>query len=212
MTPLPKALRTLTLVLSAAVVLQALAMMVFAFIAGARPIWILFGFEVVVAVCALLGVFFAKGRFEEGQGLAAISIGGSIALCSFLAWLAISKITLSLAGAPLIVKSYLLTRLAVGFWFVLVACLAVLTRNPASGPFVRGAAISGGLLGVLGGVGFVFRAGISGWLNSASGGIRGVVTSVLVVAVGVLVCALGHCLIRAFELGRTRPGAGGQAA
>ncbi|MFZ4575373.1 MAG: hypothetical protein ACOYN0_13320 [Phycisphaerales bacterium] len=202
MHPLPRHIKSLTLVLSAATLLHCVALMVFAFVAAGRPIWILFGFELVVAVCAVLGGLFARGKFQEGQGLAAVCIGGSIAVCSLLAWLAASKVTISVPGGAFVIKSYLVTRLAVGAWFTAVAALAVLSRNRASLSYVRWALVGGAGLAIVGAATVFGRGTISAWLSGAPGVVQTVLVGLLFVVVGVLVCLTGHCTIRAFELGR----------
>jgi hypothetical protein len=202
MKPLPKHLLALTLVLSGATFLHALALIAFAFLAADRPIWILFGFEVVVLVSAVLGLQFARGKYQEAQGLGAACIGGTIALCSFLAWLAASKVTFSFAAGALIIKSYLITRAAVGAWFFLLAAFAVLTRNPLSFAYLKRAVIAGAILVAAAAATFKFRGAISSWLASTPGGIQAVAIGFMMLVAGVLICITGHCTIRAFELGR----------
>ena len=49
------------------VVTGALGMIVASLLLGPKPVWVLFGFETVIAVAAPMGVLFALGRFQDGR-------------------------------------------------------------------------------------------------------------------------------------------------
>src|SRR6267142_2051810 len=87
MTIVPKPVRLFVGVLCAVVCLSSLGMIVGAMILSPKPVWVLFGFEVVITVATVLGVLFAMGRFQDGQGLAMACVAGTIAVGSFLGWL-----------------------------------------------------------------------------------------------------------------------------
>lgn len=203
--PIPPALRTLTLVLSGAVMVHAAAMAAFALLAISKPIWILLGFELVVMVGAAIGVSIGLGRFREGQGLAAICVGGTVAVASFLAWLTTSKISLPMPSAPTIIRMYLLTRLAVGLWFALLAAFMVLTRSRESWKFIRGAIVTGVPLVLLLVAAVKFQGQFQTWLSSTSGAVQTFVALGLFVVSCTLVSLCGHFIIRAFEMGRHPP-------
>jgi hypothetical protein len=196
MTPrtLPSVLRTLTLVLSGATALHTLSMAAFALLAISKPIWILLGFEVVVLVAAVIGIQIGRGRFREGQGLSAICVAGTIAVSSFLAWLTTSKIAMPMPSAPTIIRMYILTRLAVGVWFAMLAAYVVLSRNRES-------------LMILGGL-VKFQSQFEAWLSSTPGAIQTLVLLALFTLCCTLISLCGHSVIRAFEMGRYPPVSG----
>jgi hypothetical protein len=210
MTPrtLPSVLRTLTLVLSGATALHTLSMAAFALLAISKPIWILLGFEVVVLVAAVIGIQIGRGRFREGQGLSAICVAGTIAVSSFLAWLTTSKIAMPMPSAPTIIRMYILTRLAVGVWFAMLAAYVVLSRNRESLKFVRDAVLTGvPLVMILGGL-VKFQSQFEAWLSSTPGAIQTLVLLALFTLCCTLISLCGHSVIRAFEMGRYPPVSG----
>src|SRR5436189_5413138 len=70
-----------------AVLLSALAMVVASTLLVATPVWVLFGFELVIAIACVTGLQFAAGKYQDGQGLAMACVAGTIAVGSFLGWL-----------------------------------------------------------------------------------------------------------------------------
>src|SRR3954466_11027292 len=78
MTMPPKPVRVMVGTLCAVICLSAIAMAAAALLVSRSPVWFLFGFEVVIAITAPMGVLFAMGRFQDGQGLALLCIAGTI--------------------------------------------------------------------------------------------------------------------------------------
>lgn len=192
-------------VLSAAVLVSAAAMAIAALALAVRPVWLLFGFEAVAGVGAVLGLLFARGRFQDGQGLAMACVGGTIGVASFLGWLAVRG-TLPLASASVSLTPWLAARLGAAGLLAAVGAYAVLRRNAASLRYGVRAGATGGLLLVTAGVGVLLRhrllAGIAG-LPDPLGAIVWLLVAILG---GVLICAAAHFTIRAFEMGREPPG------
>ena len=200
MPPLSKSVRLFVAALSAAIVLSAVAMGVAALTLTDVPIWVLFGFELVIALCGVVGLLFASGRFQEGQGLALICIAGGIAVSAVLGYVgAVSSLG---GGVPDYLKPTLFARLAAAGLYTGAASWAVLSRNPSSWSYAARAAVAGVPLLAVAVAAVVGRqslgpalATLPSWAKTAGAGLG------FVIAI-VLVCACGHCLIRAFELGR----------
>jgi len=202
MKPFPPFISMPTFLLSCAVALQSLAMIAFAFLAASKPIWILFGFECVVVVAAVFGLMYARGRPDSGRGLAGASIGGTVLLCSGLAWLAVAKLSFTNPSAPMVVKMYLLTRLAVAAWFGFVGAWWVLARSRASIPYLKSVAIGIGVVLLVGGALLAFRSPLKGLLATMLDLVRTSAMAIGLILAGVMLCHIGHNTIRAFECGR----------
>ena len=89
--PIGRGPRVVVGLVSAAVLVSAVAGAVLAAVQPAidpslKSSWALVGFEVVVAVAALLGVIAALGKFGEGPGMALACVAGTILLGSALGW------------------------------------------------------------------------------------------------------------------------------
>lgn len=201
--PLPKPVRVLAGVLAAAVGVSAALTSVVAVAGAVRPIWLLFGFEVVNCIAAVLGIAFARGRFSDGQGLAMACVSGTIACSSFFGWLSVRG-TLPLPAASVSLTPWLVARVAAGAVLGGIGAYAVLRRNPASiGLFARGAG-AGVLLAVLAGGGLVMRHRVLGAIDALPGFLAAVIWLFVAVVACVLLCAAVHYTIRAFEAGRER--------
>src|SRR5437899_6996502 len=107
----PQPVRLFVGVLCAAVLLSALGMMLAALFLSDKPVWVLFGFEVAISVASVLGILFARGKFQNGQGLAMACVAGTIVVGSFLGWLGTQHhLTTTRGDIPL--NTWLLGRLA----------------------------------------------------------------------------------------------------
>jgi hypothetical protein len=167
-----------------------------------RPSWALFGFEVVVAVAAVLGLLFGRGRYGDGPGMALACIAGTILAASGLGWAGAGRQLLSVSLTPVLAGRILAagTLAACGAW-------CVLSRHPRS---IRLAAVGAALLApvAMGAGAFMHPTGrriIDRALGTSSGVQAVVAVLAFFLAVG-LVSAGGHLLIRAFELGRPTSG------
>jgi hypothetical protein len=111
-------------------------------------------------------------------------------------------------SAPTIIRMYILTRLAVGVWFAMLAAYVVLSRNRESLKFVRDAVLTGvPLVMILGGL-VKFQSQFEAWLSSTPGAIQTLVLLALFTLCCTLISLCGHSVIRAFEMGRYPPVSG----
>lgn len=205
--PIPKPVRHLTLVLSVAIGLSAIAG-VGAGLAMPRidpaqpPNWLLAGMELVVLISAGFGVSLALNRHRDGPGIGLALVAGGVFACSVLA----SKATLGVIGSfP--VRNVLLLRFAAAGLLALAGAHVVLSRDRRAWPIaIRGfflavpfAAIvmSTALASRLAPIGQAWNAFWSWptWLKVMLGGLGTVIAAIAF-------CAGVHLLIKAFELGR----------
>jgi hypothetical protein len=189
-------------ILCGVVLLSAVGMIVASLFLVDKPVWVVFGFETVIAIACALGILFALGRFQDGQGLALACVAGTIFVGSFLGWLGTQHhLTTSRGNIPL--NTWLLGRVGAAAVLGFVGALLVLSRNPRSWSYVARAAVTGGPVVALLGVYVLRPSAVSGALSRLPGwavGIMGTLGALVAVA---LISASVHCLIRAFELGRT---------
>lgn len=127
--PVPTALRRTALAVSALMLVSALAGAVLALLApilspGEHTSWPFVAFEAVVAVAAVIGVFFGIGRYSEGPGLALACVTGTVLLGSLLGWQASGR---TLLGHSL--KGLVAARVGAALILAGLACATVLMRN-----------------------------------------------------------------------------------
>lgn len=204
MFPVPRWIRTLSLVISGAVLLSALGAAVLALLspaisAGSQVSWPLVGFEAVVALAAVMGVLFGVGRYAQAPGLALACVAGTIFVGSGLAWQASGRTLVGHSLTPL-----LLARVGSAALLGLCACVCVLGRDPRSW---RTAAL-GAALACPGSLLALSLASDVGrrTLEGALGRIPALQTTIEIagaIVLGAMFAAGGHLLIRAFEMGRT---------
>lgn len=202
--PLPPLVRYVVAGVSAVVLASALAAAVACALAP-TPIWVMFGFEVVIALAGVIGLLGVKGRFDEGQAMWLLCIAGTLFVAGFLAYLATrGGVQLRTGGPTHATLAWSVSRLGAAGLFGLLAVYSVLRRTAQGRAFfVRGLV----LLAVLGGVlsPFAVARGMPGFVAQMAGPIRGGVLTVVGIVVVVLACAAGHALIRAFESARSEP-------
>jgi hypothetical protein len=176
-----------------------------------RPLWLMFGFEVVTFVACVLGLLFAFGKFQNGQGLALGCVAACIFVGAVLNYISTRGILQTNdASGGIGLRWYLISRVVAAAVVALVGCTLVLSRNPRSMMYLGRAALFGVPLIAALGAGAVFRASVLSALAALP-----VVVWALVLIVGglfgvILASGAVHCLIRAFEHGRTEelnPGA-----
>ncbi|MCE7974835.1 MAG: hypothetical protein DYG92_11030 [Leptolyngbya sp. PLA1] len=195
-------LRTVSAV-SGLLLVWAAVMAVLASLVAPRPAWVLFGFEVVVLIAGVIGVAFGRRRFQDGQGLALICIAGTVFASAVLSWLGNRQgVTLVESRGQASLLGFAVARVAIAGFFAAAATYAVLRRTPEARAYgIRAAAALVGLAG-LGAAFWLGRQQVASLAPFVAGGVKLVA---LVVGM-ILVCAGGHCTIRAFESGRTQPG------
>jgi len=168
-----------------------------------RPVWIVFGFEAMAVVAGVFAILFARGKFQDGQGLTLASIAGTLVVGAALSQLGTPRgVTFTAHGAPISLLPWTLWRLAAGAIFALLGAFAVLRRNPASWLTLAWAVAVGIPVLVGAGAWYKFRVRIgesmAGWPDALQAALYAVVALVVLV----MVSASGHLLIRAFEMGR----------
>ncbi len=186
-----------------AILLTAVVGGVGAWLIASKPIWILFGFEVVVASACVIGLLWLWRRPVGSPGLGLACLGGSIAASTFLSWLAVRNVPIAMPQAGVIVLTWLATRVGAGALLCLIGAADVVHRDARSRGYLLKSAIAGVGLAVLVGVlsiGGVRRAVLDmpGWAGFAT-------ASFFFILLCVLISAAGHCAIRAFECGIRRP-------
>jgi hypothetical protein len=203
MSAAPKLVSLFVGIVCALVLLSSLGMIVASTVLVEPPVWVLFGFEVVVAIAMVLGILFARGKYQDGQGLALACVAGTIAVGSFLGWLGAQHHLTMRSGGVVSLTGWLMARLLAAAVLGGLASLLVLSRNPRSWSYMLKAAMAGGPLLLVMAVYALKPAALSSAMNAMPGWLAGMVGTVGAIAAVVLISASVHCLIRAFELGRT---------
>jgi len=179
-------------------------MAVLASIVAPRPAWVLFGFELVVVAAGVIGVGFSRRRFQEGQGLTLVCIAGSVFAAAVLSWLGNRQgVTLVESRGQTSLLGFAAVRLAIAAFFAIAASYAVLRRTAGARAYAIRAGVA---LLALASLGAAFWFG-RGQIASLAPFVAGAVKLVALTVGMILICAGGHCAIRAFESGRTQPGA-----
>jgi hypothetical protein len=200
---LPKPVRIMVGAIAAALTLSALGTATLSFLVVDKPLWLLFGFEVVIAITGVLGLMFALGRFQEGQGLALACVAGTVAVASFLGiWFVLRRNALAVNMSVRPVEMLLLARLGAAGVLGLIGAWAVLKRNSRSWWYLGRAAMAVAPLLAAGAVFALGRAQVSSAASALPGWVSGLIGGILAMVGMVLVCAAVHCVIRAFEMGR----------
>lgn len=201
-TPLPPWLLRTIGATSGLLVMWAAVMAVLASIVAPRPAWVLFGFEVVVLAAGLIGVGFSRRRFQEGQGLALICVAGAVFASAVLSWLGNRQgVTLIESRGQTSLLGFAAVRVGIAGLFASAAAYAVLRRTAQARAYALRAAIALCGFVALGAAFWMGRHQIGALAPFVAGAIKFVALTIGMV----LVCAGGHCAIRAFESGRTRP-------
>ncbi len=203
MKQLPRVLMFAVGALSAAIVLSSLAFGIAVLFVGPKPAWMIFGFEIVSMVAGVMGILLAVGRFQEGQGMTLACVAATTAVAAFLAWLSVpAGLEINGRNEPLNLTNWLFAREGASVLLGGIAAFAVLSRDRRSLSYLTKSIITGAPVLALAGGAFVGRhslgpmlAAMPVWLSMLLACIMGVIL------VGLL-SACGHCLIRAFEMGR----------
>lgn len=203
MPPVHQSIRLLALILGALISLTALGLATSAaalplLAPGERSAWMLFGFEVVVLVCGVLLVFFGRGRFSDGPGLALGTLAATAIVASVFGWISTGR---QLGGVSL--TPVLAFRFLAGVILAAAGAYCILSRNPRSWrSFLIGAACGAPCAAFLG-AGLISSGRRTLMTFISGGGIFQTALAILVLMVlGILFCASVHLIIKAFEMGR----------
>ncbi|MDX2131667.1 MAG: hypothetical protein SFY69_06420 [Planctomycetota bacterium] len=201
--PLPAWLRLGLRVLSGVVALSAVGMALASLVIAPNAVWVMFGFEVVVALAGVVGVVAAGGRFDSGQGLVWLCVAGVLFVAGVLSYLGTPQGIVWSQGTPASpTTTWSVGRVALAGVFGAAAVYAVLRRSAeARRNFARGLVAGVLLVCLMGGL-VIF----GGRAMAALAGTAGVVKAAIAIVVGfigiTLMSAAGHWLIRAFECAR----------
>jgi hypothetical protein len=202
MTLPPKSVRLVIGVLCGVVALSALAFAGAALFAGPKVNRVLLGFESVTLAASILGVLFARGKFQDGQGLAMACVAGTVFVAAVLGYLG-SKGNLVTNRGDVPLKMYLLARVGCACVLGVVGAGLVLSRNARSWSYLWKSAATG-LPVLAAAAAFVLSPGaVRGVLSKFPGWLAGMGLTVGGLLAVVLISASVHCLIRAFEMGKT---------
>jgi hypothetical protein len=195
----PRFIRLIAALLSAGVLVSALAGAVLALIANDRPAWTLFGFEAIVAVSCAFGVLLGTGRYREAPGMALACVAGTVFAGSVLGYLSMTPRVLGGIGLTPFLGVRVLAAGLVGA----LGAYCVLSRHPRSWRLATQAFLLG--LPVLGAAALLAVPSLRAMLAPVAG--AGVVTKMAVgvgafLVLGACLCACVDLMIRAFELGR----------
>jgi hypothetical protein len=198
----PKSVRLVIGVLCGAVALSALALAGAALFAGPKVNWVLLGFESVTLVSAILGLLFARGKFQDGQGLTMACVAGTVFVAAVLGYLG-SKGNLVTNGGDVSLKFYLLARVGCACGLGVIGAGLVLSRNTRSWNYLWRSVAAGLPVVAVVGAYVLSPGGVRGVLSKFPGWVAGIGLTVGGLLAVVLISACVHCLIRAFEMGKT---------
>lgn len=168
------------------------------FVKDAKPDWALFGFEVVTAAAAVLGVLQGLGHFRSGPGLGLACVAGTVLVAGVLGWKGANG---RLGGFSL--TPMLAVHVGAGLALGAAGAWAVLSRRPgALWTAARGALLILPVAVVVGGLASRRGMALADRVLSASQSVQFIVVSVGFLAATALVAAGAHLVIRAFEMGR----------
>jgi hypothetical protein len=201
--PVSRTIRMASLAISALVLVSALvgaglALMAPWISAQGHPSWALASFEGITVAAAAIGVLFGLGRYGEAPGLALVCVAGTMFGAAVLGWAGSAKAFLGHSLTP-----YLLARALAAACLGLLGAASVLSRDPRSWRMaVTGALLCAPATLIAAGV----MTGPGQRLMAVALGSSPLQRSAVIVfgglAVGGMLAAGGHILIRAFELGR----------
>lgn len=205
--PLSKPARLLVGVVAAAVGLSTLAIFGLGFMAAAKPLWFLIGFEIVVLVASVFGLLIAAGRYQSAPAIGVMCTAGTYFTGAVLGWLSVRSVPFT--ELPNLAESqgrvmmlWMLGRIGAAGLLALVAAATVLLRNPRSMNHLVWAGASGLPLAFVGAMAYIGRGWFGETVSSMPGWLAGSIGALLAVVAGALFCIAAHNVIRAFEMGR----------
>jgi hypothetical protein len=195
-TSIPKTVLLITGLVSAAVLVSALAGVVMAWVIPPKTGWAMVGFEVALILTGVVGLLFARGKFADAPALTLACLAGAVFVASFLGYFGVQK---KLGTFPL------------GLWLA-GRTLAALVLGAASVAVAMGSSREGRRLLFRGLACGIVPLAVGGWyylrglapLSTPSSGtmeiLRVCVLGAVVLAVFVCLCAAVHLVVRAFEV------------
>lgn len=229
--PTSAASRLIAAVVGAVAALVSLATVGAVLLRADQPYWMVVGFEVVVFGAGVYALLIAKGRFGDGPGMALLCVAGTLLAAGVLGFYSTKSTPgapaqLLLRGTAVPMKPWAMVH--IGAALVLGACAAteVLRRNSRSWYYLVRAAMAGVPLAALAfaaamvyrrsqGAKLAYESAVESavrqnqpvpsvpapflpeWVTWLGGSLGAVLALVLF-------CACAHCVIRAFEMGRSQ--------
>lgn len=187
--------------LSAVALVSALSVAGIALVRGAQPYWLLVGMEVCIAMAGVFGVLFLRRKFADGPAMTLLCIAGTVFAAGFLSWLAVRSGIKLKGDQSLNVKMLMLARVGIAVALVGLASLEVLRRDRRSLGLLGRAMATGVPLAIIAGGLFLGRDALA-TQQAVPAWIVWTLVSIGVVVAMALLCACGHFVIRAFEMGR----------
>jgi len=201
--PVPALVKVMLLLCCIAVGLSAIAFAIAAVVLSVRPIWLMFGFELVTLVGAIFGLLFCRGKFQDGQALALCCVAATFFVGAVLSYLSVNgALQTSLSAVGISLKPYVVGRSLAAALLIALAAAMVLTRTNASRPYLWRALLTGLPILIVGGAAFAGRGALASALSSLPGYITIFIALIAGLVAVVLISGSLHCLIRAFEFGR----------
>ena len=187
--------------LSAIALVSAMGMAGVALFMGAQPYWMLVGMEVCIVLAGVFGLLFLRKKFSDGPALALLCVAGTIFAASVLSWLSVSR-GITLKGDRTVDLKWLMyARIGLAALLAGLASVEVLRRNVLSRGFLLRAVATGMPLLVIAG-GLYAGRNVLASQKTVPEWIVWTLVSVGAVIAMALLCACGHFVIRAFEMGR----------
>lgn len=187
--------------LSAIALVSAMGMAGVALFMGTQPYWMLVGMEVCIVLAGVFGLLFLRKKFSDGPALALLCVAGTIFAASVLSWLSVSR-GITLKGDRTVdLKLLMYARIGLAALLAGLASVEVLRRNVLSRGFLLRAVATGMPLLVIAG-GLYAGRNVLASQKTVPEWIVWTLVSVGAVIAMALLCACGHFVIRAFEMGR----------
>lgn len=198
--PVPSVAGLAVRVVCGAVLLSALAAGPAALMMGAKPVWGMFGFEVVIAISAAMGLFVHGRLFRDGPALGVLCIAGAVLAGSGLGYLSLGGGLRNGQLGAVSMLPFLGARVLTAGALGLLAAGIVLSRDPGRwSTAVRGVLLLTPPVAVCG----LWWVGVLDPVVSAVGAMPGVFRALILLVVGLaggtLLCAGLHVVISAFE-------------
>lgn len=194
--------RIVTGVISAAVLLSALAYCGTSLAMSAQVPWVQFAFEPVVISACVVGLMFAFGKLQWAPAITLVCVAGTILVASVLMYRGmLGQVQIAGRDQGLSLKPWLIGRLGGAAVLLLLAVMEVVHRDVAAKRlFARGLIASVPFGATLGGFLFVLQkhspgtSSMPGWMSVGLLVTLGFIASVTL-------CMAGHYFLRAFEIG-----------
>lgn len=199
-----RAIRTLTLLCSAAIGLSVLPVLYVTLFAGPAKLWFSTLFELTVLGAAVVGVLAGLNRFRDGWALGLACVAGTLVVTTVFATVEVRANFRDDPSIGRLIMPYAGLRLAFAGIIAGLASFAVWRRNPRSWGLVLRAVLVLLPVGAVGAWLVLGNAGILTTPVASPGGEAVRIVGMLLgglIAIG-LVSVGGHLLIRSYEVGR----------